>query len=514
MQVTDLDHHGGAMVPDRESYRLQRAARDLYSRSARGPVFYVAASVVLVLTIDSPAPVAARSGAVIALATLGAVALSQPHSGRRRANPDLSALAPAPMAGDRQRLPAVERTSAGGGMIDHGYSLPLIVALLCAIAYGSSICSMFAMDLRHAVIALACLSLPGVIAFSVYFPGGVPIALGLGVHGFYALLMLDRTHRDYVSQLDTEYALMQAKAETERLVAIDSLTGLANRREYERRFAQAWNMAARSRSKLALLVLDLDNFKQLNDRHGHAAGDACLRHFADLLAQHFRRAIDLTARIGGEEFAVILPGLTARDAAVLGEEFRANLAGSVCHYRDQPIGITVSIGAGAADWDLDPDPLATFARIDQACYEAKKQGAAGWSRSEPIRPAASLGSDLAEEVALAEVNAGGTQDGVSGGGVEIEVGQHEMQQILHAFEGHLSAADLEYDVLVLAAIDLGRGNALDEIDGFGQTLFQLLESRFTVVKDRIVDAGQTGDATLGLIGGDLHLAGQGEHVRS
>jgi diguanylate cyclase (GGDEF)-like protein len=133
-------------------------------------------------------------------------------------------------------------------------------------------------------------------------------------------------------------------------------------------------MAARQGGDLALLVIDLDYFKQINDTYGHAAGDACLRHFSQILAQQFRRAGDLCARIGGEEFAVILSGISAFEAAKLGREFSDALIKSPCPYRDQIISITASIGAGAADWDQDPDPAATFARIDQACYEAKKQG--------------------------------------------------------------------------------------------------------------------------------------------
>jgi diguanylate cyclase (GGDEF)-like protein len=374
MRNLALELYGGAL-PDQETYRLRRAARDLYGRAARGPIFYVAASVVLLLTTDEPVTLPPLVWlAPVAYAILGLLRFLN-RIPSEDATPDVYRL---------WRLRQWLVIDCGCllwsghllvvGLLYQSYSLPLIIALFCGIAYGSSICAMFAMDRRHAAIALACLGLPGTAAFALFIPHGIPIAIGLLVHGLYSLLMLDRAHRDYTAQLDTEYALLQAKAETERLVAIDGLTGLANRREYERRFAQAWNMAARARSNLALLVLDLDNFKQLNDRFGHAAGDACLRHFANMLAEHFRRAIDLTARIGGEEFAVILPGLSATEAAILGEEFRANLAMSVCLYRDQPISVTASIGAGAADWDEDPDPLATFARIDQACYEAKKQG--------------------------------------------------------------------------------------------------------------------------------------------
>ena len=361
-----LDEHG---------YRLRRAAHDLYARSKRGPVFYVMASIVFMLTMGDfrtlpwyswlPALAYALLGCLRYLNKVPEDGSTANHYRRWRFRQwliiDCGCL-----------IWTCHLFKAG--TLGQPYSLTLIVALFCAVAYSSAIAHMFAMDRRAATLATSCLSLPGTLAFAALFDGGMPIAAGLGVHWGYTLLMLNRSNRDYRTQIATEYALLQAKSQTERLVATDALTNLANRREYERRFAQAWHMAARQQGQLALLVLDLDNFKQLNDTHGHAAGDACLRHFADILSRHFRRAGDLSARIGGEEFAVILPGISAGDAAILGEEFRRSLTESCCHYRDQAIKVTASIGAGAVDWANDSDPLATFARIDQACYEAKKQG--------------------------------------------------------------------------------------------------------------------------------------------
>jgi len=360
---------------DADLYRLRRAARDLYARALRGGAYYAAASVVFLLTIGGPAElpplVWLAPLAYAGLAVLRYLNKVPEHS----IDPD---------AYRRWRLRHWLLIDAGcvlwsghmlaAGLLAQPYSITLTMALLCCFAYSSAICQTFAMNRRAAYLSLILLILPALIGFALFFPGGLPIAIGVAVQGSYSMLMLDRASKDYTLQVSNEHALLLSRAETERLVRTDVLTGLANRRDYEKRFEQAWHIAARQGGDLALLVIDLDFFKQLNDTYGHAAGDACLRHFAQILSQQFRRAGDLCARIGGEEFAVILSGVSAFEAAKLGRDFSDALINSPCHYRDQQITVTASIGAGAADWDTDPDPVATFARIDQACYEAKKQG--------------------------------------------------------------------------------------------------------------------------------------------
>ena len=374
MHDTALDAFADRWL-DADLYRLRRAARDLYARSVRGGIFYAAASAVFVLTIAGPAELPFY-GWLPVLAYLGLAALRYLNK-----VPDTSS-----NADDyrRWRLRHSMLIDAGcllwsghvlaAGLWAQPYSVTLMLALLCCFAYNSAICHSFSMNRSAAAVALALLVVPGAIGFGFFFREGVPIAIGLVIQGSYALMMLDRCYKEYLQQIGIEHALMISRAETERLVRTDVLTGLANRRDYEKRFEQAWHMAARQGADLALLVIDLDHFKQLNDTYGHAAGDACLRHFAQILQQQFRRVGDLAARIGGEEFAVILSGASGFEAAQLGRDFSEALAQSPCHYRDQTIVITASIGAGAADWDKDSDPVATFARIDQACYEAKKQG--------------------------------------------------------------------------------------------------------------------------------------------
>jgi len=358
-----------------ELFRPRRAARDLHIRSARAAPFYVVVSVAFTLTTGSPALLSWQAWVPTALfGLLGALRIVH--------KPPREGAAAAAYRHWRWRHWLLIDASCllwsshllQAGMLGPSYFLSLMLALLGVAVCSAAVCYTYAMDRQPALLALACLNLPGALAFATPFPESMPIALGLLLHGGFAVFMLDRAARDYDAQIGTEHALILARTEADRLVRIDSLTGLANRREYERHFKQAWHMAARQRADLALLVIDLDKFKQVNDSLGHSAGDACLRHFAEILLQHFRRSGDLAARIGGEEFAVVLPGVTAAEAIRMGEEFRDLLAKSCCHYRQQAIHITASIGAGTADWSVDFEPGDTFARVDEACYQAKKQG--------------------------------------------------------------------------------------------------------------------------------------------
>jgi diguanylate cyclase (GGDEF)-like protein len=121
-------------------------------------------------------------------------------------------------------------------------------------------------------------------------------------------------------------------------------------------------------------MLDIDHFKRINDAHGHAAGDACLRHFAALLRSHFKRADDLPLRFGGEEFLVLLQDTPLADALEHAERFRHRVAGSPCEHEGRSIAFTVSIGVAAAHWDGQDDLEQLLERADAACYLSKHAG--------------------------------------------------------------------------------------------------------------------------------------------
>ena len=122
------------------------------------------------------------------------------------------------------------------------------------------------------------------------------------------------------------------------------------------------------------MVVDLDHFKRINDTYGHLAGDACLRQVARLMEERFKRASDMVARIGGEEFAVLLPDTSAEEAMQLAQTLCHTLAGSPVRWDEHHIPVTASIGVDCMRWDLDLTPQASFSRIDSACYTAKAKG--------------------------------------------------------------------------------------------------------------------------------------------
>ncbi len=161
----------------------------------------------------------------------------------------------------------------------------------------------------------------------------------------------------------------------ERLAAEDPLTGLANRRQFMLAGARLLEAVRRYDRPACLLLADLDHFKEVNDRYGHAAGDAVLQAAAALLSE-FRRGADVPARYGGEEFAVLLPETDARGAVALADRLRAALAERRFRVPGAPsveLRITISVGVAVctpADESLD----AVLRRADAALYRAKEGG--------------------------------------------------------------------------------------------------------------------------------------------
>ena len=156
----------------------------------------------------------------------------------------------------------------------------------------------------------------------------------------------------------------------------DVLTGLANRRSFEDRFAQVLRECARDRRPVALLAIDVDNFKAYNDTFGHQAGDECLRAVAAALTRSVGRARDHVARTGGEEMAVIMPEADMRGAAIVAERMRAAVqsvalpAGNGAAHRV----VTISVGVVAADDPASASVEALVRAADEALYRAKGEG--------------------------------------------------------------------------------------------------------------------------------------------
>lgn len=184
-------------------------------------------------------------------------------------------------------------------------------------------------------------------------------------------------------------ALAEANARLEELSLSDSLTGIANRRHFDRRLEEEWRRCRRFGLPLAEILLDVDFFKAYNDALGHPAGDECLRRVADALSDRLRRAGDLVARYGGEEFVALLPGLTLADAYVVAEQLRTRVeALRIPHPGGPNAVVTVSAGVASLVPGAGPPSRLTSA-ADAALYEAKRRGrnrsvAAGRGRPQAV----------------------------------------------------------------------------------------------------------------------------------
>jgi diguanylate cyclase (GGDEF)-like protein len=162
--------------------------------------------------------------------------------------------------------------------------------------------------------------------------------------------------------------LMRAEMQQRSDAVLDPLTGLLNRKALAGRFDEIAQQAALTGHPICLVALDLDHFKDVNDEHGHARGDAVLKDTAYLLRKSLR-SFELIYRLGGEEFLIVLPGVAVAEGRTIAERVRATVEES----RPGNLPVTVSLGvAGAAGGDIAFEPL--FRAADAALYEAKRAG--------------------------------------------------------------------------------------------------------------------------------------------
>ena len=156
-----------------------------------------------------------------------------------------------------------------------------------------------------------------------------------------------------------------------RLAEMDSLTSVFNRRAFLTLLDKALSQARRTESELHVLVIDLDHFKRINDTWGHKCGDDVLRHFVGLAASCLRME-DVMGRLGGEEFAIVLPSANAAGAAAVAERLRALVASQPAMTEHGPITLTVSVGV--TQCVMDESSETALQRADQAMYQAKELG--------------------------------------------------------------------------------------------------------------------------------------------
>ena len=199
----------------------------------------------------------------------------------------------------------------------------------------------------------------------------------------YILPSAYRRQQDYMVTVSTTILLEQRTKELEQIGFTDAVTGLNNRNYFDTHLELEWKRAHRLHCPLSLLLVDLDHFKLINDNFGHPAGDACLAAMGAYLAGSRHRAGDIVARIGGDEFAILLINADAKAAATIAETLCQGIRALAFVQQGQQLGVTSSIGI-ATEVPSSPglaEVKAFISSADSALYAAKAQGRDQWQSS-------------------------------------------------------------------------------------------------------------------------------------
>ena len=215
---------------------------------------------------------------------------------------------------------------------------------------------------------LALLVLGIAVVQSHFYVGISAIIVAIAVYGIRTIMLQSR-------YMQSQQALQEARDRLEEISLKDGLTNVANRRCFDRRLDEEWRRAVRMQHALALLLIDIDHFKNLNDCYGHRSGDQCLVEIAAALQSVLPRSGDLLARYGGEEFAVILPATSMDGAQVVAGRMQAAVR-SLNIQNETPIGnfATVSIGIAVYEFPQAGSPAILIEASDRALYKAKQNG--------------------------------------------------------------------------------------------------------------------------------------------
>lgn len=248
-----------------------------------------------------------------------------------------------------------------------------MVCLIATIGYATVFANVYSTVRRFAVVGVCVLFLP-TLAVLWSLPEARALAVAMSFYALYLAGALVRSHAEYRRRLRLDEALREQRDLYEHLSRTDPLTGLYNRRHFTACLAHAAERALRGGAGFTLLILDIDHFKRVNDRHGHAVGDACLQALADRLHRAFPSPSCLLARLGGEEFGVLIDDLHD-DGPALAEALRHDLVQRPldCGPGVQ-LPVTVSIGVGRFVPAEHGDADGLYRAVDLALYSAKDSG--------------------------------------------------------------------------------------------------------------------------------------------
>jgi len=258
-------------------------------------------------------------------------------------------------------------------MLLNGEYVPqmLMTVLICGLCAGGVVA--FVPDMRLSIIFNISILMPAVIVILAN-GGNVPLALMIILYSIYMGLIAYRGNGEYWIALENEYLLEIKSLEMTRLSNTDVLTGLYNRRYFDNEFERELKRSGRSNSMLSVIMLDIDDFKVINDTFGHQIGDEYLKKTAQTLMSVFKRESDIVARYGGEEFIVLLPGINADHAHQLAEDIQYKIKAMTIDHQGNKVGATISSGIICCVPDVNTISDSIISCADQALYMAKQEG--------------------------------------------------------------------------------------------------------------------------------------------
>ena len=187
--------------------------------------------------------------------------------------------------------------------------------------------------------------------------------------------LLESQYSKMHSLLDERKASSKKEQQLKHIAFTDALTGVPNRRAFDLKLEEQWNIAKRNKLPFSLIMIDIDHFKSYNDHAGHQAGDDCLSQIADILKQHLRRASDTLCRYGGEEFAVILSYESGLEGEKIAEELRLAIESAKIEHPDPQFDtVTISLGVGSIEPRSSAKTRELINLADAALYRAKSAG--------------------------------------------------------------------------------------------------------------------------------------------
>lgn len=292
----------------------------------------------------------------------------------------------------------------------HGPEVPVMVMtnwlvytiLFAALHWGVMVAWILfddrAVDVRNLmIIVTAGFALGGATTLSIsnririFYPifmfcPGILVLIFLGSNGswiFAGLIMLALiyvhgttkiTHNDYWEAI-TNQSIAEDRANLmEHLSITDQLTQLKNRLYFDKKFDEEWQRSSRMKVPLSVLLIDIDNFKDINDTHGHLFGDECLQLIASTISSELLRASDCVARYGGEEFVALLPNTDEDETRVIAEKLVEAISGVSSKFNDKKVHITCSIGGATCHPNYQDNKENLLRQADLALYQAKNNG--------------------------------------------------------------------------------------------------------------------------------------------